>query len=325
MGALAQRVIGAWGLGGATTRLIAHRWNTTFRVLGSDGGRYLLRIHHPGQQSVASVNSGLLWQAALRRDAGLSVPEPVEAVSGSLVVTAGLEGETDKRLCTLLRWIDGRFLYRGLTPVHLRRVGVLIAAMQAHAESWPLPAGFTRHRVDNLDPMQRDRDNRFDPHTAAILVRSVAEAVTERHASTLGRAVERVQSTLRAMDESSDAVGLIHADVHHRNLLFVRGVPSAIDFDDCGFGPWMYDLAVPLTQFERLARCQALREALLEGYGERRSIGTAQLRQLDTAIAIRRIQDVAGLVEERSNPAFRDRWRGIVEDQIGRLESFVES
>ena len=46
------------------------------------------------------------------------------------------------------------------------------------------------------------------------------------------------------------ATGLIHADLHYENFLFHDGVARAIDFDDCGWGFYLYDVAVTLWELE---------------------------------------------------------------------------
>jgi len=42
--------------------------------------------------------------------------------------------------------------------------------------------------------------------------------------------------------------GLIHADLHLGNALFWSDEVRVIDFDDCGFGYWLYDIAFALKQ-----------------------------------------------------------------------------
>jgi Ser/Thr protein kinase RdoA (MazF antagonist) len=44
--------------------------------------------------------------------------------------------------------------------------------------------------------------------------------------------------------------GLIHADLRLANLMVDDQGLTAIDFDDCGFGWWVYDLASALSFIE---------------------------------------------------------------------------
>jgi len=67
-------------------------------------------------------------------------------------------------------------------------------------------------------------------------------------AALFARALEVVWATTRTLAEETGAFGLIHGDLHHENFLFHRGEARAIDFDDCGWGFHLYDLAVTLSE-----------------------------------------------------------------------------
>ena len=66
--------------------------------------------------------------------------------------------------------------------------------------------------------------------------------------------------------------GLIHADVLRENLLDDAGRLWLIDFDDCGFGFRLYDLATALSQSLDEPQLPGLAAALLDGYGESRRL-----------------------------------------------------
>ena len=67
-------------------------------------------------------------------------------------------------------------------------------------------------------------------------------------------------------------VGLIHADLHLGNALFWRDDVRVIDFDDCGFGYWLYDIAVALWELRHRNDYEQFRAALIEGYTQHRSL-----------------------------------------------------
>jgi Ser/Thr protein kinase RdoA (MazF antagonist) len=80
--------------------------------------------------------------------------------------------------------------------------------------------------------------------------------------------------------------GLIHADLHLGNALFHRGAVRLIDFDDCGTGPRLYDLAVALWELRDGEDYPAFRDALLAGYRAHRDIDDSHL---DDFIALRQV------------------------------------
>jgi Ser/Thr protein kinase RdoA (MazF antagonist) len=319
---LARTALGAYPLHGPRLRLLSHLWNTTFRVTVAGGDQYVLRVHHRGQTSIDAVRSELLWLSALQAD-GLAVPEPVLNEEQHLVTVAAHPGVPEPRLCVLFRWIEGRFLYRGLTPSHLAQLGELMARLHRHAAQWKRPGGFARHRVDNLDPMQRDQDDRLDPAVAQSAAQTVASVCTPEAGRVVGAVIPRIWATLQALGEEPDAFGLIHGDLHHRNILFGKAGIGAIDFDDCGFGHWLYDMAVPLTALERHPGYAMMRQAFLTGYRQRRVLPVEQEAELETFIALRKVQNLLGVIKEREHPAFRDRWQAAAAHELAGLGAFA--
>jgi Ser/Thr protein kinase RdoA (MazF antagonist) len=78
-----------------------------------------------------------------------------------------------------------------------------------------------------------------------------------------------------------DVFGLIHADLGvDANVLFRHGEARAIDFDDSGFGYWIYDLAIALEHCWEDPRLPEYRDALLNGYSKIRPLPENQLQHL---------------------------------------------
>ena len=156
---LAKAVLIDYGLENSRVKLIKHATNTTFQIdtLEESKGkkrnnrnvenRYLLRIHGPGYQTATSIASELEWLKALRRDTDLAVPEPVSTLGGEQLTEASLPDVPGPRICSLLRWMNGR-AYRRPHPVHLAAIGEVMARLHNYAERWTPPIEFTRRRLD---------------------------------------------------------------------------------------------------------------------------------------------------------------------------------
>ena len=79
-------------------------------------------------------------------------------------------------------------------------------------------------------------------------------------------AAQWVQTACQAVEASRQGVGFIHADLHQWNYLFHGEDVRVIDFDDCGWGYSVYDMAVTLTDLADRDDFAALRHAFLTGY-----------------------------------------------------------
>lgn len=112
----------------------------------------------------------------------------------------------------------------------------------------------------------------------------------------------KVWALLQGLGDRPADFGLIHADLHQWNYLFHQEQVGVIDFDDCGYGHWLYDLAVTLYCLEDRPGFTALKDAFLTGYRRRRPLSVQQEEHLQTFVALRRLQDLLWVIGERERP-----------------------
>lgn len=312
MRAVALAALDRYELPSGQLTFVTHGENTTFRH-DSAAGRHLVRVHRPQRHgrrvdSTAAIRSEITWLRALRAETRLQVPEALTTTDGATVVEASAVGQS--RVCSVLRWMDGRILERSARPVHLHRLGTAIALLHHQADGWTPPADFVRIRWDHGtffgDVMVYGETPAAD--CWALLpaaVRTRFEAVATRTAD-----LDRL-----------DDIGLIHADLHLGNALFRGGDVKLIDFDDCGTGPRLYDLAVALWELRDEDDYGDFRDALLDGYGQHREIDASRL---DDLIAVRQVAFglwATGIAQ--MNPTFADRldrvhrWSLAMLDRVG--------
>ena len=302
--AIAQR-----GIVPTAVRLLAHGENTTYRV-DSPTGTYLCRIHRLGYQTPASIGSELDWLHALQRDTELIVPRPLLA-QGAPVPVLTMPG-LRPRPVVLFRWTHGRFELKRARPTSLHKTGRFLAELHEHAASWPMPADFTRHRWD------------LAGLTGGNLGASLA-LIPTAHGGLVADAVGKIATVFDRL--SDDAMLLIHADLHGANrLLTADGRLAAIDFDDCGLGHVSYDLAVTLSYLRAEPGYAALREALLAGYREVRTLDALQEEAIGDFFALRRLFIWLWVLSRMGDhPTFRERAPGVTKRAVGLLRDYVTS
>ena len=303
---LAATALDAYELDDPRIALIAHRENTTFRVTTSTGREYLLRVHRPhrhgrGVDSSAAVRSELEWLVALRANTSLAVPDPVRTVEGELSTKCSADGVDGSRVCSLLRWMRGQNRTKSARPVHLRRVGQTLAQLHNHGDVWRPPDGFVRIRWDREAFFGNTmRYGEVDAADCWKLLPPQLRSDFERVADEVGR-------IMRRLGEGPDVFGLIHADAHLDNVLFDGGRACLIDFDDCGFGYRIYDVAVALWEYRHRDDYSDYRAAFINGYRAHRPLSDDELRHVDPFIAAREVAFglwLVGMAESR--PALRE-------------------
>jgi aminoglycoside phosphotransferase (APT) family kinase protein len=72
---------------------------------------------------------------------------------------------------------------------------------------------------------------------------------------------------LQELGKDSNVFGIIHRDLHLNNILFHDGEAYVIDFEVCGWGYYLFDVAVTLLSLEGFDETP-LQVALLEGTSE---------------------------------------------------------
>lgn len=330
---LGRTALASFGVEDARLTLLRHEANTTFRV-ETVGGRFLLRINRPNVHTPQTIESEMAWLTALRRETDLGVPDPVRSGDGSFVVVAEDASVPVPHACVLMRWLDGRFSDQRLTPAQLRQVGILEARLHDHADRWTPPPGFRRPRVDTVSDAGKvasiagsaaaslpgDHPTRDDAERCLRLV----EALISADASALiARALELVWATTRKLAQTPGSFGLVHGDLHCENFLFHDGAIRAIDFDDCGWGFYLYDLAVTLWELEERPQYGDLRDALLEAYAADRALPDDHEVHLQALFVLRRLQMLMWALESRQHAAFRDRWQAWARDELDAIGGYL--
>jgi Ser/Thr protein kinase RdoA (MazF antagonist) len=311
-----------------TLKPLQHGYNTTFRIDTTDGKRYVLRIHRSGLRSPEEIRSEMTWLAFLNQN-GFIVPSPVVARSNDLLTIAEVEGVPEPRACVLFRWLDGRFIDDHLKPKHLALVGELTARLHNSNSKFSPPKEFTRRCLDNLCGKPRGvheavaRSQKDNPEDEAKAV----ELVTEICSPEDGRRVEKLIGMIRKaqleLGRNSETFGLIHGDLHQENYFFHQGQVRAIDFDDCGYGHYLYDLAVTLFNIDGHKNKSDLKESLLRGYRNVRPLSKEHEAYLTVFMNLRELQMMLWVIEMRDHPEFRDTWEEDVRASCQYIQKVV--
>jgi Ser/Thr protein kinase RdoA (MazF antagonist) len=286
----ARVALNAFGLPDARFKFLKQAGNTLFRVneiyptfttkpeLYSQG-QYLLRIHQPGYQTSDAIELELMWLAAICQDANLPVPKPVPTLEGKLLAQVSIPGIPEERNCSLLHWVKGRIKTKDIGPHHYKSQGRLMAGLHNHAAHWYVPAGFTKRKYD-WDGLFRDDLGEGIPASEAWAL------LPPQYIKTFEMIAGKVKLVMDELGNDPEVYGLIHGDLGlDANILFWKGEARAIDFDDSGFGYYMYDLSLAFEHCQEDDALPQFREALLDGYIQVRSIPEEQFDHLDLFLA----------------------------------------
>jgi Ser/Thr protein kinase RdoA (MazF antagonist) len=238
--------------------------------------RYVLRILASSDADM--IASELTWLAALSTEGGLPVPAPVPNTDGELVTKIKTEGIPAGRMVSLLHWLDGRRLHAGFKSKHFMALGQAVARLHTFSAGWQPPAGFTRPHWD------------WDSQLGGSMFRhpmaDVVATIPEKFQQPFNTISSEAKDAMERLGKGPDAYGLIHADLYPENILFKDGRALPIDFEDCGYGYWMWDIAIALCEWAWVREWGQFRDAFQEGYASIRTLPDTQWSLLDLFIAI---------------------------------------
>ena len=279
---LAEGALGLWDLPeGTTVRLINVSENCTYLVEAPEGRKSVLRVHRAGYHSRRAIECELAWLDALGTDETVMTSGYSLGKNGAAIQSASAPGLPEPRHLVMFRFVEGAAPDESsdLIP-NFQTLGTIAARCHQHVMGWQKPGNFQRLTWD-LDAVFGATptwgDWRKAPH------------VTPGIRDVLERVEAKIRTRLDAYGKSRDRFDLIHADMRLANLLVDRDRTCLIDFDDCGFGWFMYDFAAAISFIEDDPRIPELKTAWLTGYRRVRPLSLEDETEIDTFIMLRRM------------------------------------
>jgi len=201
-------------------------------------------------------------------------------LDGNLLTRVSIPGIPGERLCSLLRWVKGRELKKEETqPHHYKALGELLARLHDHSAHWQVPAGLSKRNYD-WGGLFGKVGGDGNPSSAAW------SRLPPGYAQPFEAVSKKVKQVMAAWGRGPDVYGLIHGDLGLPvNVLFWNGNARIIDFDDSGFGYYLFDLSIILEDSQEDQIQPQFRDALLDGYTRLRPLSEDQIKSLDLFLA----------------------------------------
>jgi Ser/Thr protein kinase RdoA (MazF antagonist) len=282
---IARDALRHYGIGAdADLTLLNISENATYRVDDpATGNRTVLRVHRIGYHTRQAIESELAWIRALRNDAIVRTPHVIHALDEARIVDA-VHPDGESRHAVMFEWVPGSEPPEATLVEDFTELGAIAARLHRHARTWKRPPWFTRLTWD-YDQSIGSRGNwgRWQDGLA----------VGPAEAEQLGRLDKCLQSRLAAFGQGPDRFGLIHADMRLANLIVDGPTVSVIDFDDSGFGWFLYDLGSSLSFIEHHPQVPEMIDSWVRGYRSEATLSAEDEAELETFVLLRRLLLVA--------------------------------
>jgi Ser/Thr protein kinase RdoA (MazF antagonist) len=303
---------------GLSVKMINLSENATYKVESPDGRRWALRIHRDGYHSKAAIASELAWLIDLRDSGVVVTPRPVKGLDGEIIQMVGHARLPRPRHVVLSAWETGSEPGIGedlSAPFEV--LGEVTARMHLHTRRWRRPPWFTRLTWDFETSLGEAK-----PHWGRW---RDGMGVDAAKAKLFGRTVELIGNRLAVYGKNADRFGLIHCDLRLANLLIDGGDVKVIDFDDCGFGWYMYDAATPVSFYEHEPQVPDLLESWKKGYARVLELPKADADEIPTFIMLRRLLLVAWIGSHSETDLAKSMGIPYTEGTVGLCEEYLRS
>ena len=267
---------------GISVKMINLSENATYHVEAPDGQRWALRIHRDGYHSQTAIASELAWLIDLRQTGVIVTPLPVKGKDGEIIQLVSHPSMRRPRHVVLSNWETGwEPAIDGDLSEPFEVLGEVTARMHLHTRHWDRPVWFERLTWDFETSLGEIR-----PHWGRW---RDGVGVDKEKALLFGRTVNLIGNRLSAYGKGPERFGLIHCDLRLANLLIDGKAVKVIDFDDCGFGWYMYDAATPFTFYEHEPQVPGLIESWKKGYRKVIDLPRADEEEIPTFVMFRRL------------------------------------
>lgn len=280
--ALARDALPRWGLEGAALHAINRTENAIYRVVPpAPRAQTILRVHREGYHTINGIRTELAWMRALQQETGIKTPQAIPGLDGDIIQLVGSPHLPRPRHCVLFEFIDGVEPAPGRDLIApFRQLGEMAARTHVHSIGWRRPPYFER-LVWDFEHCLGATPN-WGPWRAGPELSPERERLLER-------AIAVMEKRLARFGKGADRFGLIHADFRLANLLIHEGDVRVIDFDDCGLGWFLYDVATAVSLIEDDPDLESLLAAWVEGYRRVRPLAKEDEAEIWTFIMLRRL------------------------------------
>ena len=306
-----RRALHLWGLPeDSDMKLLNFTENATYLVTsrGSDK-KTIMRVHRLDYTSRDSIMTEFAWIRALQKETDVSLAAPIPMLNGEFVATIHTDDLNEDRLVDCSTFMPGKppmdssdgngdvgamiakieKIPDSITLPLFKAVGHIMAEMHRQAEHWQKPSFYSR--IDwGFDGTFGDWNNFY-----GATYRNT-KWLTEKEIAVLDEVKEEIRERLALYGESPDHYGMIHSDLRTANLLKDGDTITVLDFDDCGMGFYMYDVAGAVALMEHRPDLKEIVDEILKGYEPVRPLSEADRDEIPTFIMLRRIGMLQSLI-----------------------------
>lgn len=277
----------------------------------------VLRISRPGYHTLDELKSEIAWLRQINDYTPLVAAKPLSGSDGDSIQSI-LGRDHREYYCIMTEFLTGTAPDENDEPAAVKQyasLGETTAYLHRHTRLWKGAA--------NLKRIHWTYDNMIG-NTPVWGSWQAAKDLTPEMTAVLTRVSGIIKKRLERYGRNENNYGLIHADLRLANLLIEREQIKVIDFDDCGFGWYLHDLASSVSFIETKPIVPELIDSWLSGYRKILPFHQQDFKEIDTFIMQRRLQLMAWLASHEDSTPVKELSVGFTEGTMELAERYLE-
>ena len=268
--------------------LLKYSENIIYKVDFKQSESVVFRIHRPGYHNLEELDGEIRWMDEIHRCTDVALPVVYRGRDGGFLQKMHTSGGEDV-YCSVISFLKGSPLGE-LTGDELikglEELGGITAKL--HIQS------MSRDKSVKIKRFSWDISNLFGDNGDGIWgTWRDYPGITGEDYHILEKCTQNIKRELNHYGRSNDRYGLIHGDLHFYNVINYEGNNQIIDFDDCGYGFYMYDMGCALVTYSK--NLEELEAAWIRGYEKVRKLTDEDKRLIPMFVLTRRITRLAWL------------------------------
>lgn len=299
-------------------KLIVLSENATYMVKNkkTNENAGVLRVSRPGYHTRSELESEMNWLRQINDYTPLVVANPINGTDGKPVQqVTGSDGNVYH--CIICDYLPGSEPDESDASKIVKDFEVLgetTAYLHRQASIW--------NGTKSIDRIEWTYDNIIGQTAAWGRWQDFSDMTPEAE-EILERACRIIEKRLKRYGRNPNNWGLIHADLRLANILVDGDAIKVIDFDDCGFGWRLHDLASSISFIEHKEIVPKLINAWLKGYKKVMPFTDTDFEEIDTFILMRRLQLMAWLASHKDSGPVAELSAGYLDGTLRLTERYV--
>ncbi|MCI7323111.1 MAG: phosphotransferase [Lachnospiraceae bacterium] len=297
---------------GSACEISLLKYSENYNWLVQTGSKkYVLRLCRPGYHTTEELMGELLWIQELEKSTDIRMPVVIKNHRGELLT------QIKEYYCTMFSFLNGTTL-RGIEGEellgYLQEIGQITAKLHRQVQEWPGVKNIVRFTWNYEDLLGKDArvgDWRKHPR------------LSEEERSVYEKAEQIIGDKLKQYGKTPENYGLIHSDFNINNVLVDQGKVQVLDFDDCGFGWFLYDLSTSVLEYDEGIRDKMA--AWLKGYETERKLTETDKAMVPTFIVMRKIVRIGWIASHMENDTVKKVTDNYYEQTYRMAKRYVES